>query len=241
MNLGLAAFCFRSLCREYGSGFLVHVVLAHPLAAVQGMARHAAGRASTLVRWQGGEGSLVGIGYCLKPLTPACPAGRANHRCLVFEGEFDQGSPPCRDCLVRAIGQQALAAGSTVYVMTSARDILSDVLLPALSLRRFSSALLTMCRYSFEPMLLALAICRIEARLIPFLHGDCRDYAAWRRADTGDKPEQTLLDEAVLRELTSTLAGAGQENPATGFRKAGNLYEPNTGPANFQPQLSSLP
>lgn len=226
MNLNLLAFCFRSLYREYGSAFLVRVILAHPVATVRGIARYTRGRSSTPAHWQGGEGSLVGIGFCLKPLASACPAGRANHRCQVCEVGFGEDSVPCRDCLIRAISQQALACGSAVYVMTSAHDVLHDVLLPALRRRRFRSAVLTLCRYSFEPMSLALAVCGIEARLVPFLHGDCRDYSAWRRADTGDKPEQTLLDEASLTDLTNTLSNAAQDTAARRFQRVGNIYEP---------------
>lgn len=226
VNLSLLAFCFRSLYREYGSAFLVRVILAHPVATVLGIARYARGRTSTPAHWPGGEGSLIGIGFCLKPLTPACPAGRANHRCQVFEVGFGEDPAPCRDCPIRAIGQQALASGSAVYVMTSAHDLLLDVLLPALRRRRFRSAVLTLCRYSFEPMSLALAICGIQARLVPFLHGDCRDYSAWRRADIGDKPEQTLLDETSLVDLTRTLSGAAQDTPARRFQRVGNIYEP---------------
>ncbi len=226
VNLSLLVFCFRSLYREYGRAFLVRVILAHPVATVRGIVRYTRGRTSPPVRWQGGEGSLVGIGFCLKPLTPACSAGRANHRCQLFEVSFVEDPPPCRDCPIRAVGQQALASVSAVYVMTSAHDILHDVLLPALARRRFRSAVLTMCRYSFEPMRLALAICGIEARLVPFVHGDCQDYSAWRRADTGDKPERTMLDGPSLKDLTSTLSGAAQDTPARRFQRVGNVYEP---------------
>lgn len=226
VNPSLLTFCFRSLYREYGSAFFFRVVLAHPVATVRGIARYGRGRASTSVAWQGGEGSLVGIGFCLKPVNPVCPAGRANHLCQLFDVGFGADPPPCRDCLIRVIGEQALACASAVYIMTSAHDILHDVLLPALVRRRFRSAVLILCPYSFEPIRLALAICGIEALLVPFLHGDCRDYSAWRRADTGDKPEQTLLDEASLRHLSDTLAGAAQDTPARGFQRTGNIYEP---------------
>ncbi|MFB3828198.1 MAG: hypothetical protein ACE15B_15625 [Bryobacteraceae bacterium] len=226
MNLSLLAFCLRSLYREYGSAFLVRVILAHPLETARGIARYMRGETAMPAPWRGGEGSLVGIGFCLKPLAPDCPSGRANHRCRLFDAGFEGDFPQCRDCLVRAIGRQALASASAVYIMTSARDILNDVLLPALARRRFRSAVLTMCRFSFEPMRLALAICGIEARLVPFVHGDCRDYAAWRRADIGDKPEQTLLDGAGFRDLTSTLSAGAQDVPARRFERAGNIYEP---------------
>jgi hypothetical protein len=225
VKLSLLAFCFRSLYREYGWAFLARVIFAHPVATVQGIARYRRGRTSTPAQWQGGDGSLIGLGFCLKPLSVACPAGRANHRCQAFEAGFGEDSAPCRDCLIRAIGQQALASGSAVYIMTSAHDILHDVLLPTLRRRRFRRAVMTICRFSFEPMRLALSICGIEARLVPFLHGDCRDYSSWRRADIGDKPEQTLLDETSLRDLIST-PSAAQGTFAQRFHRVGNIYEP---------------
>jgi hypothetical protein len=229
MSLRLLAFCFRSLYREYGSEFLLRVILPHPFATVRGILRYRRGWNLSSARWQGGVGSLVGVGFCLKPLSPACPSGRANHRCQDFEGGSVAGSAPCRDCVIRAIGRQALASGSAVYVMTSAHDILHDLLLPGLLRRRYRSAVLAMCRYSFEPMRLALAICGIEACLVPFLHGDCRDFSAWRRADSGDKPEQTLFDEVCVRDLINTLAGAAQVAPAREFRRVGNIHEPRLG------------
>ena len=73
MNLSLLAFCFRSLYREYGAEFLTRVIFAHPVAAARGIGRYTRGWTSTPAHWPGGAGSLVGIGFCLKPLTPACP------------------------------------------------------------------------------------------------------------------------------------------------------------------------
>jgi hypothetical protein len=110
--------------------------------------------------------------------------------------------------------------------MTSAQDILIDVLLPALEARRFNRALLTICRFSFEPIRLALAIAGVEAQLIPFVHGDCREYAAWRRADIGDKPEQTTLEQAGIRELQETLSSAAQDDSPPRFRRSAHLFEP---------------
>ena len=226
MNFKLLAFCLRSLYQEYGTAFLFRVVLAHPIATLRGLANYTSGQRACPAPWRGGSGSLVGVGFCLKPLSPACPSGRPNHDCLFFESAFEQAPTPCRDCLIRAIGERALASGSTLYVMTSARDILRDVLLPALERRRFRRAVLTMCRYSFEPIRLALTVCGVEAQLVPFLEGDCREYADWRRADIGDKPEQTILDQASIAELIEVLSSAAQDAPRGRFRKTGNLYHP---------------
>lgn len=231
MSVGLLVFCLRSLYREYGVAFLRRVMLAHPLATLRGMVHFLRQPPARAAAWQGGAGSLVGVGFCLKPLTPACPSGRANHDCAFFESnpQLDEGAwpAPCRDCLIRVIGRQALAGASTLYVMTSAQDILFDVLLPALEARRFSRALLTICRFSFEPIRLALAIAGVEAQLIPFVHGDCREYAIWRRADIGDKPEQTTLEQADVRELQETLSrSALHASPPGRFRKSRHLFEP---------------
>lgn len=226
MPLSLLAFCFRSLYRRYGSEFFVRVMLAHPVATARGIARYLRGETSPPRPWPGGAGSLVGLGFCLKPLAPACPSGRANHRCAAMDGATDADGAPCRDCLILELGRRAHAAGSVVYIMTSARDILHDVLLPALRRRRFRRAVLAMCRYSFEPMRLALEICGIEARLFPFVHGDCRDYATWRRADLGEKTEQTVLEDDTLRELAAVISAAPVPAAAGGFLRMGNVYEP---------------
>lgn len=228
MPLHLLAFCLRSLYREYGSAFLVRVLLAHPRASARGIARYAGGRIPPLARWPGGADSLVGAGFCLKSLDPPCPAGRANHLCLAFEAPHAPAAAPCHTCLIASLGRHALASGSSFYVMTSARDILHDVLLPALRRRRFRAAALALCRYSFEPIRLALSICGVEAILVPFAHGDCRDYAAWRRADLGIKPEQTSLDERDSSTLAAFLsAPALPAAPAPRFRRAGNVYHPH--------------
>jgi hypothetical protein len=112
--------------------------------------------------------------------------------------------------------------------MTSARDVLHDLLLPALRRRRYRTALLTLCRYSFDPMRLALSICGVEASIVPFHQGDCRDFAEWRRADLGDKPEQTRFDPPSLAALTAALEAAALPSPPRSFRPAGNLYEPRS-------------
>lgn len=224
MGAKLLAFCLRSLYREYGVAFLRRVVFAHPVATLRGMARFSRKTGAEPAGWQGGKGSLAGLGFCLKPLAPPCPSGRANHRCLYLETGAEASG--CRHCRIRDLAVSSLAGGSTVYIMTSAQDLLQDVLLPALEHGRFRSGLLTMCRYSFEPMSLALAICGVEARLIPFAHGDCRNYRAWREADLGRKPEQTVLDEDESRLLSHLLDGCIRTAEAGRPSRNGNLYEP---------------
>jgi len=106
--------------------------------------------------------------------------------------------------------------------MTSARDVLFDVLLPALVHRRFSAALLTLCRFSQEPMFLALTIAGVQTRFVSFESGDCRDYVAWRRADLGDKPEQTSIADGERRRLLGVL-NAGDSRPR--IVRSGNIYD----------------
>jgi hypothetical protein len=94
-------FCLRSLCKEYGVAFVRRVMLAHPLATLRGMVRFLRQPSSGAAGWRGGAGSLVGVGFCLKPMAPACPSGRANHDCVFFESNLhlneDAWPAPCRE------------------------------------------------------------------------------------------------------------------------------------------------
>jgi hypothetical protein len=69
---------------------------------------------------------------------------------------------------------RALRAGSAFYVMTSARDILGDVYVPALERRRFATGLFVLCRYSFGPFAVGVLASGMSARLLPLGSGDCR-------------------------------------------------------------------
>jgi hypothetical protein len=64
------------------------------------------------------------------------------------------------------------------------------------------------------------------------LQGDCRDYAMWLRADTGDKNELTRLPSAThhrlpafLGRVASALAARGVASPG-GYRRDGGVYKP---------------
>jgi hypothetical protein len=230
----LLAFCLPSLATEYGAAFLWNVGVRHPLATLRGIWRYTShggidqesGGQAPADPWSGGPGTVVGVGFCLKPLAPPCPSGRANHDCRLLDRHgtpsSERACPPCGECLIRTLAARALAASSAFYIMTSAREVLADVLLPALVYRRFSDALLTLCRFSYEPMRLALAIAGVRARFVPFESGDCRDYASWRRADLGDKPEQTCVAHG---ELPGLLAVLGEGVLPSRIVRSGNLYE----------------
>ena len=60
--------------------------------------------------------------------------------------------------------------------MTSARDILDDVYVPALEDRRFTTGLFVLCRYSFKPFAVGVVASGMSATLLPLNEGDCRDY-----------------------------------------------------------------
>jgi len=182
------------------------------------------------------ERLLVATGFCQKPLRqrPAirsaglrsdgsaqdCPAGRYNHDCLYLSRlELNSKSqvrypPACLDCSIRVLGHAALEARASFAVLTSAQDIAHDVLIPALEERRFNRVLFAICRYSVEPMSLALLVCGLEGYIFPYESGACADYRQWLRADGGDKPERTTLSAQTVARLLGLL-----ERIAAGRRK----------------------
>ena len=202
----MVSFSLHSLCRAYGWQFIWNVALPHPLKLL---------KAWIVVRkLVFGEGfvdvpdvdgadvnpansrSLVGVGFCLKPMT--CPSGRFNHACACPAGA-DSGAirDCCRACEIRIWREHALRAGSAFYIMTSARDILYDVFLPALRERRFVTGRFLICRFSFKPFALGMLVSGIRGRLVAFQNGDCRDFRTWAQADVGIKDERTTLPESA--------------------------------------------
>lgn len=94
--------------------------------------------------------------------------------------------------------------------MTSARDILYDVFLPALKEKRFATGLFLLCRYSFLPYARGMMAVGIRGSLHPFATGDCREYRTWHRADVGIKDEQTAMSAPVhqmFRALRAPVKG----------------------------------
>jgi hypothetical protein len=237
-------FCLRSLVREYGWLFIRRVAVRHPWRTL--MAFRAAGRIDATARgvvevgggpsdFRAGEPpSIAGAGFCLKPVDPPCPSGRFNHDCVCLErpaGPDGVTAPvPCRSCAIREIGTRALGAGSAFYVMTSARDILDDVYVPALDARQFPTGLFVLCRYSFMPFAVGLMASGIHARLLPLESGDCRDYRTWLLADRGIKDEQTTFDTAASADVDARLGGAAPVRPLRVVRR-GNVLFPAAAPA----------
>jgi hypothetical protein len=234
------SFCLRSLLREYGWQFFRRVALPHPLRTTRAVLASGALDVSgdMIAVSPGGPGprlegarSIVGLGFCLKPMNPPCPSGRPNHGCHYLESLPHSGATdipaPCQRCAIREIGTIALGTGAAFYIMTSARDILFDVFVPSLDRARFSSGLFVLCRYSFRPFAVGLLASGIRGWLFPFEKGDCRDYRTWLLADRGIKDEQTAIGEPGQRTIEGLLEGAAKEPPpATQFEKRGSVFYP---------------
>jgi hypothetical protein len=128
--------------------------------------------------------------------------------------------------LIREIGLGALSSKSDFYIMTSAKDIQSDLFLPALNLNTYSTALLGLCQYSFEPFKIALFISGIDAFLFPFEKGDCEDYRTWRQADKGIKDTQTQLKDQELETIKALLENSKHKlDPGHKYTKSGNVFQ----------------
>lgn len=230
-------FCLHSLFREYGWQFFSRVALPHPLKTTRAVIASGALDFSgemTAVPPEGSEAclegarSIVGVGFCLKPMDPPCPSGRSNHDCHYLENLLHSGASdipaPCLQCAVREIGTMTLTTGAAFYIMTSAKDILLDVFAPALDEGRFSSGLFVLCRYSLRPFAVGLLASGMRGRLFPFESGDCQDYRTWLQADRGIKEEQTEIDQANRKEIRGLLGDAAKEAlPATRFERRGNV------------------
>lgn len=237
----LWAFCRHSLFREYGWQFFRRIVLPHPVRTARAVkAAHALELSDGMTElpggkesgsFDGGARSIVGLGFCLKPLVPPCPAGRPNHDCLFLEnpGGAGRSAVPaaCRQCAIREFGTLAGRAGTAVYIMTSARDILFDVFAPALADGRFAAGLFTLCRYSLKPFATGLLAAGMRGWLVPFETGDCRDYRTWLQADRGNKQEQTAINEPNRLAMVAMLRAAAPE-PAgpVRFQRRGNVLFP---------------
>jgi hypothetical protein len=256
LNVHIWNFSYRSLPREYARSFFFKAVLAQPRKALRGLERYRTliGREPDISAKYHHHLSipdeptffkslkkqktspLVGLGFCLKPVDPgnpenSCPSGRANHDCLYLErGEM---RPVCSGCAIFKVARRSLDAGCPVYIMTSAEDIARDFLFPQIKRGAFPSAVLLLCPYSVQAIILPLLICGVDGFLMTYASGACRDYLEWRRADLGTKPEQTSLDSesweklvGLLRKIEDGIGAKGQIKKALCFRREGNIFHP---------------
>jgi hypothetical protein len=255
LGLGLWEFSFRSLRRRYGLTFLSRIAFRHPLKTLTGILRYRRllrerrerGDITPLFAGSGvdfisrlGAGKrdlLVAVGFCQKPLDPACPAGRPNHDCLYFD-ELDLRTgrefmdPACHQCKIREIGARALRAGANMHIMTSALDIAHDVMIPSIDHERFRKAIMCLCPYSVQAIALPLMICGIEGFLIGYASGNCMDYEQWLLADKGIKREMTFLSPTAYDRVLSLLEVAADRRENEGsylsrFLREGNIYAPS--------------
>ncbi len=237
-------FSFRSLAQEYGRDFILKVILRHPLRTIRGIHRYRNGKSrpslsentalsrieSRKDRWEGDP--IVGVGFCLKPLDPPCLSGRANHDCFFLERNLHRSDSKipscCQHCRIREIGLLSLKSNTCFYIMTSAKDILYDLILPTLEKNAFSRGAFVICRYSFEPFDIALAIAGISGRLFPYEKNDCQDYSTWLLADIGIKEQQTEIHETCFTSIREELAAPDARLDASlDFIKKGNLFYPS--------------
>ncbi len=256
LNVHIWDFSYRSLPREYARSFFFKAVVAHPWKTGRGLKRYRnfirgepdisakyhyhfalLNESNFLERIGEREpGPLVGLGFCLKPVDPenpenSCPSGRANHNCLYLDRGETQ--PVCAKCAIFKLARHSLDAGCPVYIMTSAQDMAGDFLLPQIKRGAFPSAVLLLCPYSVQAIILPLLICGIDAFLMAYASGACRDYREWRQADLGNKPEQTSLDSESREKLSKLLqkieagnSARGQIRKALRFRRKGNIFYP---------------
>ena len=146
---------------------------------------------------------------------------RISNACSEAAGEMPAA---CGECAIRELGEMTLAAGAVFYVMTSAKDILLDVYVPALEERRFRTGVFTLCRYSLRPFAVGCLASGVKARLIPFAKGDCSDYRTWLLADRGIKEERTEIAEvgrAIVKRALSD--AAARASAGERFERSGNV------------------
>jgi len=253
-NIQVWDFSFRSFLREYAWLFFLKAVLAHPVKAVRGLRayrrfirekKHPASEYSSplaipdeTIFLQNARdrksGPFVGLGFCLKPYDPddpsaSCPSGRANHDCLYLErGELRS---VCAGCEIHEFGRRALDKKCPVYIMTSAKDIARDLMLPQVSRGLFPAVVLILCPYSVQAIILPLLICGLDMLLVSYASGSCADYKQWLKADRGIKDERTTID-AESRERLLGLLGKLEDEEVSEirskryrrFRRGGNVF-----------------
>jgi hypothetical protein len=256
LGLKVWEFSLRSLQMRHGLTFLGRVVLSHPVSTWVGMLKHRRimrehpAQGETTFLFEGPEEDfaprlleakthlLVAMGYCQKPLAPECPVGRPNHDCLFLDRldldrERKGHHPACEVCHIRTVGTQALRAGASMNIMTSALDIARDVMIPAVGPRRFHSVIMGICPYSVRVITLPLAMCGLEGYLFGYASGNCVTWEQWLRADEGIKFEQTTLSADADTKLMTLLEGIAEQRAREGqryvrFERQANIYVPVT-------------
>jgi len=243
-------FAYRSFFKKYARLFFLKAMLKHPIKTASGLRdyhRFIKSQKDLFPQYkkflsipdeerfqdkiaQQKTGPLLGLGFCLKPYDPenntrSCPSGRANHECLYLEKGETQNI--CLGCAIYKIAKKSIEFGCSVYIMTSAKDIAIDFLLPQINKGFFPTAMLLLCPYSVQAILPSLFICGIDAFLLAYDSGFCKDYKEWRLADLGDKQDRTTLSKESSEKLFGLLGQTGiPETSPQSFRREGNVFYP---------------
>jgi len=132
---------------------------------------------------------------------------------------------------VRVIGREALRAGVSFNIMTTALDVARDIMVPAIN-NGGGRALLAVCPITVEIAALPLLVCGIDFSFVTYKGGNCQDYASWLLADGGHKLERATLNgpglaavRAALQDLAQDAQKQGQA-PGRRFARSGNIYIP---------------
>lgn len=247
-------FSLRSMRERFGLTFLGQVALRHPWRTLRGvlkyrrltdqhMGQHGAtrmfeGSDAEFVRrlCEAKTGLLVAVGFCQKPLAPACPSRRPNHDCvyldkLDLQTEGRKVHAACEGCDIRTLGTLALRAGACMHIMTSALDIARDVMIPSVDHGCFQNVIMCLCPYSVRVIALPLTICGLEGYLVGYESGACANWDQWSLADRGIKLELTMLGSTAHAGVVSVLEMIAHARATEGlsyasYRRKGNVYEP---------------
>jgi len=248
-SINIWNFSYHSFFKEYARLFFFKVMVGYPLRTIRGLKkyRHFIKQKENLFFKYGqflfitDEKAflekikkqkikpLVGLGFCLKPNNPEnasfCPSGRANHDCLYLEK--GQALQVCFYCSIYKISRKCLETGCDVYIMTSAKDIARDFLIPQVKDEKFPSAILLLCPYSIQAIIFPLLICGVDVFLMAYERGFCRDYREWRSADKGNKNEMTELSKESWKKIFDLLSESRDVNSQfQRFRREGNIFYP---------------
>jgi hypothetical protein len=243
-------FAYRSFFKEYALLFFLKAMLKHPGKTASGLKayqRFIKSKENLFPQYQKSlgipdeeifrdkiaqqkTGPLLGLGFCLKPHNQkdsarSCPSGHANHECVYLEkGETKN---ICLGCAVYRIAKKGVDFGCSVYIMTSAKDIAVDFLLPQINKGLFPAAILLLCPYSVQAILPSLFICGIDAYLLAYDSGYCKDYREWRLADLGIKQDRTTMSKESSEKLFGLISQTDSpEIPPQSFRREGNIFYP---------------
>ena len=249
-------FSLRNTPRWFFWHYLFRVLLQHPVAAIRGLleyrryVRQSRGRPlhGTMTLEMLAQSPkhtdnpfVIAPGFCMKPYGEsgsqlACPAGRFNHDCRMFERSAELSVPqkewpqPCSDCRIGTLAQLASQLHADFYIMTSALDIARDLFLPALEREGARQGVFVLCAYSCEAFTFGLLVSGIKGALVTFCDGDCLNHQDFTEADKGVKPKQTFVEPDTLDSVMTTISEWNPSPIAIGDADAeyvqnGNVYQ----------------